>query len=153
MWLAHIPEIVSMTIKFDSRALKRTRWYEYALRFFFGGAVTVVAGTIAKHYGPVFGGLFLSFPAIFPASATLMEKHETEKKCNAGIVDNKRGRKAAALDARGAILGCVALGCFGLALWWLLPRWNADLSLLAALAIWLGLSLLLWRARRIRYAK
>jgi len=142
-----------MTIKFDSSALKRTQWYEYALRFFFGGAVTVVAGTIAKHYGPVFGGLFLAFPAIFPASATLMEKHETEKKRGAGYIDNTRGRKAAGLDARGAILGCVALGCFGLALWWLLPRWNAGLSLLAALAIWLGLSWSLWSTRRVRYSR
>jgi Protein of unknown function (DUF3147) len=142
-----------MTVKFDFSALKRTRWYEYALRFLFGGAVTVLAGVIAKHYGPVFGGLFLAFPAIFPASATLMEKHETEKKHRAGIIDNRRGRKAAALDARGATLGCIALGCFGLALWWLLPRWNAGLSLFAALAIWLALSFSLWRVRRITYAK
>jgi hypothetical protein len=40
-----------------------------------GGVVTVVAGLLAKHYGPVFGGLFLAFPAIFPASATLVDKH------------------------------------------------------------------------------
>ena len=142
-----------MTIKFDFSALRRTRWYEYALRFFFGGAVTVVAGMIAKRYGPVFGGLFLAFPAIFPASATLMEKHETEKKRRAGIIDNTRGRKAAALDARGATLGSVALGCFGLAVWWLLPRCNVGLSLLAALATWLALSLSFWRVGRIRYPK
>ena len=98
-----------MTIKFDFSALRRTRWYEYALRFFFGGAVTVVAGMIAKRYGPVFGGLFLAFPAIFPASATLMEKHETEKKRRAGIIDNTRGRKAAALDARDSSSGFQAL--------------------------------------------
>jgi hypothetical protein len=142
-----------VTIKFDFSALKRTHWYEYALRFVFGGAVTVVAGVIGKHYGPVFGGFFLAFPAIFPASATLVEKHETEKKHRAGIIDNARGRKAAALDARGATLGCVALGCFGLVLWWLLPRWSPALSLLAGLAIWLVLSLSLWTAGRIRYAK
>ncbi|MGH9691779.1 MAG: hypothetical protein ACRD4C_12000, partial [Candidatus Acidiferrales bacterium] len=65
-----------MQINFDFSALKRTRSYEYALRLFFGGAVTVATGLIAKHYGPVFGGLFLAFPAIFPASATLIEKHE-----------------------------------------------------------------------------
>lgn len=64
-----------MLIKFKTSALRRTRWYEYALRFFFGGAVTVGAGLIAKFYGPVFGGLFLAFPAIFPASATLVQKH------------------------------------------------------------------------------
>jgi len=51
-----------MPINANLSSLKRTRWYEYALRFFFGGAVTVATGLIAKHYGPVFGGLFLAFP-------------------------------------------------------------------------------------------
>src|SRR5579863_6923670 len=142
-----------MIIKCDFSALKRTRWYEYALRFLFGGTVTVAAGLIAKHYGPVFGGLFLAFPAIFPASATLVEKHETEKKRRAGIIDNARGRKAAALDARGAALGSVGLACFALALWQLLPPWNAVLSLLTALMTWIALSVILWRVRRIHYGK
>ena len=57
-----------MQIEFDFWVLRRTRWYEYALRFLFGGGVTVAAGLIAKQYGPVFGGLFLAFPAVFPAS-------------------------------------------------------------------------------------
>lgn len=142
-----------MRINFAVSALKQTRWYEYALRFFFGGAVTVATGLIAKHYGPMFGGLFLAFPAIFPASATLVEKHETEKKRRAGIIDNARGRKAAALDARGAALGSVGLACFAIALWRLLPRSNAILVLLAALAIWLALAVGLWLVRRIHYGK
>lgn|SRR6185437_7878311 len=142
-----------MTINFDFSALKRTRWYEYALRFFSGGAVTVATGLIAKHYGPVFGGLFLAFPAIFPASATLIEKHETEKKQRAGIIDNDRGRKAAALDARGAALGSLGLAFFATVLWHLLPAWNAVLSLVAALAIWFALSVLLWCLHRIHYGK
>ncbi len=58
-------------------------------------------GLIAQHWGPVVGGLFLSFPAILPASATLIERHETEKKKRAGISCRVRGRKAAALDAAG----------------------------------------------------
>src|SRR5579862_2770359 len=98
-----------MGISFDFSAPTRGRRSEYALRFFFGGAVTVATGLIAKRYGPVLGGLFLAFPAIFPASATLVEKHETEKKFHAGIIDNSRGRKAAALDARGASYGTVGL--------------------------------------------
>jgi hypothetical protein len=36
------------------------------------------------------------FPAIFPASATLVEKHEREKKRKAGIVNTARSRQAAA---------------------------------------------------------
>ena len=124
-----------MRMSLDLSALKRTRWYEYGLRFLFGGAITVATGLIAKRYGPVFGGLFLAFPAIFPASATLVEKHETEKKRQVGIVDNSRGRKAAALDARGAAFGSLGLACFAITLWRLLPAWNAALALPTALAI------------------
>ena len=68
-----------MTVKFDLSALAATKWHEYGTRFFFGGAITVIAGLLAKEFRPVFGGLFLAFPAIFPASATMVEKHEREK--------------------------------------------------------------------------
>jgi Protein of unknown function (DUF3147) len=142
-----------MIINFDFWALKRTRWYEYALRLFFGGAVTVATGLIAKRYGPVMGGLFLAFPAIFPASATLVEKHETEKKRRKGIIDNTRGRKAAALDARGAALGSISLGCFAIVVWLLLPHWKASLVLLMALAIWLVASIGFWLLHRVHYGK
>jgi len=69
-----------MRITADLSAIVRTRWYEYLLRFIFGGAMTILAGLVVKKYGPVIGGLFLAFPAIFPASATLIEKHEKQKK-------------------------------------------------------------------------
>jgi hypothetical protein len=67
-----------MQIKVYPSALGQTKWYEYAIRFLFGGMITAVAGMIAKQFGPGIGGLFLAFPAIFPASATLIEKHETQ---------------------------------------------------------------------------
>src|ERR1700685_2252852 len=101
-----------MTIRFDFSALANTRWYEYAVRFLFGGAITVITGLLAKGYGPVFGGLFLAFPAIFPACATLVENHEREKKQKAGILHTIRGRQAAAVDARGAAVGSLALMAF-----------------------------------------
>ena len=63
-----------------SSALTQGHWYEYLIRFGLGGVTTVLAGLIAVRWGPVIGGLFLAFPAIFPASATLVEKHEREKK-------------------------------------------------------------------------
>ena len=79
------------------------RWPKQKLvRFAFGGAITVIAGILVKRFGPVFGGLLLAFPAIFPASATPIAKHETEKKQKAGIATSSRGRQAAALDAAGA---------------------------------------------------
>lgn len=63
-----------MQIKVDASVIGQTTWYEYAVRFLFGGFITAVAGIIAKEFGPGIGGLFLAFPAIFLASATLIEK-------------------------------------------------------------------------------
>ena len=63
------------------------------------GAITVLTGLVAKKYGPVLGGLFLAFPAIFPASVTLIEKHEREKKKKAGIAKTISGRQTAAQSA------------------------------------------------------
>jgi hypothetical protein len=142
-----------MTIKFDLPALATTKWYEYGVRFFFGGAITVIAGLLAKEFGPVFGGLFLAFPAIFPASATMVEKHEREKKREAGIFNSSRGRQAAALDARGATMGSIGLACFAFAVWKLLKFWNPTQALSAALGILLAVSVVIWRAAKIHYQR
>jgi hypothetical protein len=53
--------------------LREAKWYQFVLRFLLGGSICVLAGVIAEKYGPGVGGLFLAFPAIFPASATLLE--------------------------------------------------------------------------------
>ena len=134
-----------MQISFDFSVFQRTKWHEYALRFLFGGLVTVIAGLLAKHFGPIFGGLFLAFPAIFPASATLIEKHEREKKQRAGILKTKRGRRAAALDAFGAAQGCVALACFAIVLWKVFPYTSVPIALGIAMAVWLGVAMTVWR--------
>jgi hypothetical protein len=137
-----------MRVAFDFSTLAKTRWYDFGVRFLFGGAITVIAGLLAKRFGPVFGGLFLAFPAIFPASATLVEKHEREKKLKAGIVNTSRGRQAAALDARGAAIGSLGLICFALFAWKLLPARNPGVVLCGALSLWLGVSVLIWRVGR-----
>jgi hypothetical protein len=138
-----------MIVKFDFSALKKTKWYEYGLRFLFGGLITVLTGLVAKKFGPSFGGLFLAFPAIFPASATLVEKHEREKKLRAGILHTTRGRDAAALDSMGAALGTFGLACFALtASKLLLGSWAAAVTLIAATSVWLGVSISIWRLHR-----
>ena len=109
---------------------------------------TVTARFLAEHFGPVFGGLFLAFPAIFPASATLVAKHETQRKQNAGIATNSRGRQAVAVDAAGAALGSVGLAAFALTVWKLLPYYNSAFVFLAAKAVWLALAILTWRLWR-----
>ena len=89
------------------------------MRFALGGLATVVAGLVADSWGPAAGGLFLAFPAIFCASATLIEKHERERKEKKGLQGKERGKDAAALDAAGAGLGSVALAVFGAVMWFL----------------------------------
>jgi hypothetical protein len=138
-----------MRVRINFASLKQTQWHEYLTRFLLGGAITVATGLIAQHFGPVIGGLFLAFPAIFPSGATLIEKHEREKKRRAGIPRTLRGRLAAALDARGAAMGSVALAAFGLVIWRYLPGNNAAGILAAAVAVWLALAVLLWRARKL----
>jgi hypothetical protein len=86
-------------IKINPSALKETKWHEYALRFVTGGIVTVIAGIIAQKWGPGIGGLFLAFPAIFPASATLIEKHERQRKQDKGL----HGESAALMPPRSML--------------------------------------------------
>jgi hypothetical protein len=138
-----------MRIRIDLASLKQTQWHEYFTRFLLGGLITVATGLIATHFGPVVGGLFLAFPAIFSSSATLIEKHERERKRCAGIPRTIRGRLAAALDARGAAMGALALATFGLLVWKLLPFHNAAAILVTALAVWLAVAILIWRLRKL----
>src|SRR5260370_2163191 len=110
-----------MQIKIDCSTLGQTKWHDYALRFLFGGLITAVAGIIAKKFGPGIGGLFLAFPAIFPASATLIEKHEKQKKEKEGLQGTQRGREAASIDAAGSAMGSIGLLVFALLVWQIAP--------------------------------
>jgi len=136
-----------MIVQANFSALRETRWYEYLIRFVLGGAMTVIAGLIADHFGPIVGGLFLAFPAIFPASATLIEKHTRERKEKAGLTGARRGREAAALDAVGATLGSFGLVAFAFIIWLLIERAPA-LALALATVAWLAVSVLVWMFRR-----
>jgi hypothetical protein len=137
-----------MRIKVDASALREIRWYQYAVRFIFGGLITVIAGLIAKHFGPVIGGLFLAFPAIFPASATLIEKHEKEKKQEHGLNGTVRATEAVSVDAAGAAMGTLSLAIFALVAWRLIPSCPAWLALSIAALVWLAVSALFWELRK-----
>ncbi len=137
-----------MFIQTNFGALSKIKWSELATRFVFGGAITVIAGLVAKRYGPLVGGLFLAFPAIFPASATLLSKKQEQKKAKHGMQGRRRGIRAAAVEARGVEWGCVGLACFALVVWKLMTEWNAGAVLAAATALWLIVSVALWAAAR-----
>jgi hypothetical protein len=130
-----------MTIRLKVSALRETSWREYFVRFALGGAMTVVAGLVAAGFGPVLGGLFLAFPAIFPASVTLVEKHVRERK------GPRRGKEDSALDALGAALGSFGLAVFAAVVWLAIGRIGA-LALLPATAAWFAVAATVWRLRR-----
>jgi uncharacterized membrane protein (GlpM family) len=139
-----------MTIKVDPSGLKETKWHEYTLRFVAGGIITVIAGVIARRWGPGIGGLFLAFPAIFPASATLIEKHERQRKQKKGLHGEERGTDAAAIDALGAAMGSVGLVAFAGTCWWLIPKCSVPLALGGAAIVWLLVSFFTWIVRQWR---
>lgn len=142
-----------MIVRASAGGLKQTKWHEYAARFLFGGVMTVVASLIAKHFGPVIGGLFLAFPAIFPASATLINKHEKERKEQKGMEPGCRGRHAAGADAAGTAMGSIGLALFAAVVWIFLPRASGWVVLPAALASWMlacAAVWLLWKKRLLR---
>lgn len=137
-----------MLVKFDLASVHETKWSEYATRFIFGGIVTLLAGLIADRFGPAIGGLFLAFPAIFPASASLIQKHQREKKEQAGLDGMKRGRIAAGVDAAGATIGCLGLAAFAATTWKMLPRYSLRFTLMVATLAWIALAVISWFARR-----
>src|SRR5437762_13155231 len=117
-------------VEIKPKALKEAKWWEWVIRFAFGGIITVITGIISKKYGPTFGGLFLAFPAILPASATLLQQHD--------------GQKAAGVDSAGAVMGAVGLMAFGAIVWLLGARLSPWLVLPIALVAWFVVSAGLW---------
>jgi len=63
--------------------LRANEVYDYGFDFFWG-LITALA-ELSRRSWPRIGGLFLAFPAILPASATLIEKHERDKKDSLGL--------------------------------------------------------------------
>lgn len=138
---------MSTPIKISPSSLREGRWYEYVVRFVLGGAATVFTGLVSTWYGASIGGLFLALPAIFCASATLIEKHEIRRMREAGLDGTRRGRHAAALDAAGAALGALGMLAFA-GLFSLLVQQSVAGALAGASLAWLAVSVAAWFARR-----
>ena len=110
----------------------------------------VIAGLVAKRFGPEIGGLFLAFPVIFPAGASMVEAHEKRHKACVGLDGSRRGRVVASLDATGAALGCFGLAGFALVCWFCLPRMSTAIVFLLATLAWLVLAVTAWLLRKSR---
>jgi hypothetical protein len=112
-------------VGFDWSKFGKVKPGELAIRFAFGAGVAVLAGVVGALAGPKVGGLFLAFPAILPASLTLIEKKEGMTKCWS--------------DASGGAIGAVGMAAFALVAMLLLKS-NPVLALLLALLAWILVS-------------
>ncbi len=117
-------ELYGLRIRVDARKLRSVNLKQMGLRFLFGAAISVIAALVGMGFGHRAGGLFLAFPAILPATLTLIQDEE--------------GKRAAQTDSLGAVLGAVALALFAAIAMFLLPRLSLALSLLAASAAWVA---------------
>jgi uncharacterized membrane protein (GlpM family) len=110
--------------------LRRVRFRDYVIRFALGAAISVVAAVVGKVIGVRFGGTLLAFPAILPASLTLIQE--------------KEGTTGADRDAIGAILGAVGLVIFGMVGEATFGRLEPALALALATVGWLVTAFLLY---------
>ncbi|WP_338832250.1 DUF3147 family protein [Bradyrhizobium sp. 27S5] len=134
-------------VRFSLSSLREGRWYEYLTRFVLGGGATVLTGLISSYCGAAIGGVFLALPAIFCASATLIEKHEIRRRRQAGLDGTRRGRQAAALDAAGAALGAIGMLAFAI-VFTLTVELSVPTAFIAASLAWLICSVAAWQLRR-----
>jgi hypothetical protein len=113
-------------VAIDLSKLGQGKPAEYAVRFGFGAAIAVAAALVSMRFGPRAGGLFLAFPAILPATLTLLEK--------------KEGKARAVADASGGVIGALGLATFA-ATGLLMLRVTAPILALAlALLAWIAVS-------------
>jgi hypothetical protein len=118
----------------DLGELGANRLRDYAVRFAFGAAIALVAGLIGMTLGPKLGGVLLGFPAILPASLTLIQK--------------RSGRDEAAIDSVGAILGAGAMVVFAVLVTVAATRLGVVPSLALSLVVWLLVAIALYAAVR-----
>jgi hypothetical protein len=110
--------------------LKEVGASDLVVRFAFGALISVVAAVVGLLWNAKAGGMFLAFPAILPATLTLIEK--------------KQSKREAEEDDEGATLGSVAMFAFAATATWALTALPAGLSLAAASGAWLSVAALLY---------
>ena len=108
--------------------LKNVRVRDLGYRFVAGALTSIVAGVLTIAFGPRVGGVMLAFPAILAASLTLIEEQE----------DSAEARE----DARGAVMGGVAMLSFAAVAAALFGHLNAALVLAPATLAWFATAFL-----------
>jgi uncharacterized membrane protein (GlpM family) len=119
-----------VSIGFDASKMRQAAPRDLLIRFVFGALVSLGAGLVSIAFGDRIGGLFLAFPAILPATLTLVRQ--------------KQSKRDAVEDDEGAVLGAAALIAFAGVTWASLPRVAGWLALLAATGAWLVAAIALY---------
>jgi hypothetical protein len=138
--------LMKITVSFAS--LRQSSWREATLRFGLGGLITALAGLVANEFGPVIGGFFLAFPSIFPASVTLVERHEADQRHEQGIDKTSLARQAAGVDAAGAALGTFGLMAFAVVVWALAADHPTWIVLASGSFAWMVVAASAWIMRK-----
>lgn len=111
-------------------SLKAAPVMDLAIRFAFGVTVSATAAVISTVWGYRLGGLFLAFPAILPATLSLIEKENSKRE--------------AKQDDVGAVLGATALFGFAGGCWLLISRVGAAATLACAAIAWVLVAVALY---------
>jgi len=123
-------------IRINLEAARQVRARDLLVRFVFGAITSAVAAVMSLAFGPRAGGLFLAFPAILAATLTLIEDEESASEARE--------------DARGAVVGSIALVLFAACAAALFGEIAGGLALAGASGAWclvaIGLYLVLWRS-------
>jgi hypothetical protein len=119
-----IGQRVSERPSFDPGKLRELKPRELAIRFSAGALTSIVAGAATLAFGARAAGILLAFPAILAASLTLIEEQE----------DSEDARE----DARGAVIGGLALALFAAVGTLGFTHLAAPIVLALAAAAWLA---------------
>jgi nicotinamide-nucleotide amidase len=118
----------------DLKKLRTINRRDYGIVFGFGALISALAAVVTLRFGPVVGGLFLAFPAILPATLTLLEK--------------KEGLAQAVSNLRGAAIGSLGMIAFA-AVGLVLIKRSPGLALVAALGAWMFVALISYLMLRL----
>jgi Protein of unknown function (DUF3147) len=101
---------------------RRVRVEDLGYRFIAGALTSIAAGALTIAFGARVGGVLLAFPAIMAASLTLIAEQE----------NSAQARE----DARGAVIGSVALALFAAVAALTLTHLVSALAMLLATITW-----------------
>ena len=115
-----------MRISVRPQKMKQVPPRDLLVRFAFGAGISVLAGLVSIGLGPRGGGLFLAFPAILPATMTLLQKEESKSEAEE--------------NDQGAMLGAIGLLAFAITAALLVGGFSGWIALTTASGAWLVVS-------------